>query len=351
MGEAELVEAARAGDERAFGELFERYRRELRVHCYRMLGSFEDAEDHTQDTFLRAWRRLETFQGRSTFRAWLYRIATNTCLDTLDKRPREPIPEAHSLPADPTAAPLPAVAVRWVGPFPDRLLEPPAPGDGGPDAVAVSRETIELAFIVAVQHLPPRQRAVLILRDVLGWRAKEVAALLEDSVPATNSALQRARATLQQHLPRRRAEWAPARRPNEEERTVVRRYMAALARADDAAIGAMLREDARCSHQPGAGGHMDSTPVWYEGRDMLVAAWAPALRGPDAVEFRFRETYANGHPAIATYMRPAGSDSAFEAFALSALRIVDGRIAELTGFTGEVFPAFELPATLAPDSA
>ncbi|GAB3496635.1 RNA polymerase subunit sigma-70 [Amycolatopsis cihanbeyliensis] len=304
----------------------------------------------TQDTFLRAWRRLDTFQGRATFRAWLYRIATNTCLDTLGKRPREPIPEARSLPADPTAAPLPAVALRWVGPFPDRLLEPPAPSDSGPDAVAVSRETVELAFIVAVQHLPPRQRAVLILRDVLGWRAKEVAVLLESSVAATNSALQRARVTVQRHLPRRRVEWSPTRRPSEQERAVVRRYMDALARADDAVIGAMLREDARCSHQPGAGGHMDSAPVWYEGRDTLVAAWSPALRGPDAIEFRFRETRANGHPAIAVYMRPAGSDSAFEAFVLSALRIVHGRIAELTGFTSAVFPAFELPATLAPDS-
>jgi RNA polymerase sigma-70 factor (TIGR02960 family) len=162
-------------EEPAFTELVERHRRELHVHCYRMLGSFEDAEDTVQETFLRAWRRRETFEGRSTFRAWLYRIATNACLDLLAKRRPEPATDGE---------------VRWLQPYPDGLLDELPSGDGDePEVVAVARETIELAYVVAVQHLAPRPRAVLILRDVLGWPAKDVAELLGDSVKSVNSAL------------------------------------------------------------------------------------------------------------------------------------------------------------------
>ena len=180
-------------DEPAFSGLAERHRRELHVHCYRMLGSFEDAEDTVQETFLRAWRRRETFEGRSTFRAWLYRIATNACLDLLAKRRPEPATGGE---------------VLWLQPYPDRLLDELPAGDADePEAVAVARETIELAYLVAVQHLAPRPRAVLILRDVLGWPAKDVAELLGDSVNSVNSALQRARAGMREHLPAERQDW------------------------------------------------------------------------------------------------------------------------------------------------
>ena len=196
-----VVAAAKAGDEAAFASLVERYRRELHVHCYRMTASFEDAEDLVQETFLRAWRNRASFEGRSTFRSWLYRIATNACLDAVAQG-------ARRAPSDPGAA-LPAPAdLPWLQPYPDLLLDGAAPSEGEPAAAAVSKETIELAFLAAIQHLPPRQRAVLIVRDVLGWSAKDTASLLESSVAAVNSALQRARATLKERLPRRRLAWA-----------------------------------------------------------------------------------------------------------------------------------------------
>jgi RNA polymerase sigma-70 factor (ECF subfamily) len=332
--QAEVVTAARGGDEAAFARLADRYRRELQVHCYRMLGSVEDSEDLVQETFLRAWRRRETYAGRATFRAWLYKIATNACLDLLERRPPAPLPDAGTLPADPTAAPLPAVAVPWLQPCPQRLL----------DDVVVARETVELAFLAAVQYLPPRQRAVLILRDVLGWSAKESAGLLETTVAGVNSALQRARETMRAHLPRRRLDWS-VRTPTEEERAVTQRYLAALERADDAALAVLLRDDARCAQAPWAGGNMSDDPVWYSGRDALVAGWAPVLHGPDRREFRCLATVANGHPAVATYIRKPGGGP-FEPFGLSVLRIVGGAVAELTVYGVEHYPRFELPAAL-----
>jgi RNA polymerase sigma-70 factor, ECF subfamily len=193
---AALVAAARGGDEAAFATLVERHRRELHVHCYRMLGSFEDAEDLVQETFLRAWRKRASFRGRSSFRAWLYRIATNVCLDALARDKRR---AARPSPFD----------VPWLQPGdPDHVLGGIAAAEAEPDAVIVSKETIELAFLVAIEHLPPRQQAALILRDVLGWSARETASLLEGSVVSVNSALQRARATLREHLPPRRLDWA-----------------------------------------------------------------------------------------------------------------------------------------------
>src|SRR4051812_12031139 len=180
-------------DETAFGARVERHRRELHVHCYRMLGSFEESEDLVQETFLRAWRGRETYAGRASLRAWLYRIATNACLDALDKRPRTPTANGE---------------VLWLQPYPDAALDELAdPGD--PESATVAKETIELAFIVAIQHLAPLQRAVFILRDVLGLSAKEPSMTLETSVPAVNSALQRARAAMREHLPEQRTEWTP----------------------------------------------------------------------------------------------------------------------------------------------
>jgi RNA polymerase sigma-70 factor, ECF subfamily len=199
VGTREALAAARRGDEAAFGALMERHRGELQVHCYRMLGSIEEAEDAVQETFLRAWRRRDQFAGRAPFRAWLYGIATNASLDAVAKaRRRVPAARGPASPAD----------VPWVGPYPDALLAAAAPPDEDPERIVVTRDTIELAFLVAVQHLPPAQRAVLILRDVLGWSARETAEPLGASVAAVNSSLQRARAAMRD---RRRAHRSGAR--------------------------------------------------------------------------------------------------------------------------------------------
>jgi RNA polymerase sigma-70 factor (ECF subfamily) len=195
-----------AGD---FDDLVRRYRRELHVYCYRMLGSFDEAEDHVQEVFLRAWRSRERFQGRSSPRTWLYRVAANACLDTLRRDARRAVPAPSSAPAGPGPS---IAAMPWVQPYPDSLLDEMAAGQPGPEAVAVSRETISLAFLAAIQLLPPRQRAVLILRDVAGWPAAEVAGLLDMSVPAVNSALRRARATLRDRWPV--GGWTGRRPPN-----------------------------------------------------------------------------------------------------------------------------------------
>jgi RNA polymerase sigma-70 factor, ECF subfamily len=314
----EVIAAAQAGDEAAFSALVEPHRRELQVHCYRMLGSLEAAEDQVQETFLRAWRRRETFQGRSTFRAWLYRIATNACLDALDAEPR-------TVPQDPADIP-------WLEPFPDRLL----PGDDEPDAVVVARETIELAFLAAIQLLPPKQRAALILRDVLGWPAKDTAALLELSVPSINSALQRARAALRERLPERRDDWGS--QGSEEELALVRRYVEASERGDAAALAAMLSEDARFSMPPEPG-------VWV-GREAIFAVWDEGGFGTEEFgDIRCVLTAANRQPAVANYVRQPGED-AHRALALDVLRLEGGEITDIVTFPPAVYPAFGLPLTL-----
>ena len=250
-----LQAAERYGDQPAFSQLVERHRRELQVHCYRMLGSLEDSEDLVQETFLRAWRGRAGFSHRETssFRAWLYRIATNACLDVLRGRPRRILPPQVAPAGDPAAPPPPPADLPWLQPYPDRLLEPIAPAGDEPGAVVVARETIELAFLAAIQHLPPRQRAVFILRDVLGWSSKETALLLKASVASVNSALQRARATLRDRLPERRTEWAPSSGPSEEERELLRRYVEAHERSDADALAELLREDARLVMPPHPG--------------------------------------------------------------------------------------------------
>ena len=247
-------------EESEFTALFERHRRELQIQCYRMLGSLEDSEDLVQETFLRAWRGRASFSpgGPSSFRAWLYRIATNACLDVLRRRPRRILPPQVADAGDPAARPAPPADLPWLQPYPDRLLEPVSPSEDEPGAVVVARETIELAFIAAIQHLPPRQRAALILRDVLGWSAKDTASLLEASVVSVNSALQRARATLRDRLGEPRTEWARSSEPTEEERDLLRRYVDAHERADADALAELLRDDARLTMPP--------HPTWYAGR-------------------------------------------------------------------------------------
>jgi RNA polymerase sigma-70 factor (ECF subfamily) len=326
-------------DESAFAELFERYRRELQVHCYRMLGSLEDSEDLVQETFLRAWRRRASFgsDGRFSFRAWLYRIATNACLDVLRGRPRRVLPQQVAAAGDPTAPPPPPADLPWLQPYPDLLLEPSSPAEDEPDAVVVARETIELAFIAAIQHLPPRQRAVLILRDVLGWSAKDTASLLEATVVSVNSALQRARATIRDRLGERRTEWARSPEPSAAERDLLRRYVDAHERADAAALAALLREDARLTMPP--------HPTWYSGRRAIMIAMRQGF-DPAFGHLRTLVVAANRQPAAAHYLRPPGR-SDYRPLALDVLRIERGRVAEITSFVfPELFPAFGLPPAL-----
>jgi RNA polymerase sigma-70 factor, ECF subfamily len=316
------------GDEAEFAALFERHRRELQVHCYRMLGSLHDAEDLVQETFLRAWRRREGFERRSSFRTWLYRIATNACLDALHRRRAQPAEAGGGF-----------GEIPWLQPYPDHLLEEVADSEEGPDTTVVAKETIELAFMAAIQHLPPTQRAVLILRDVLGWSAKETASLLDTSVPSANSALQRARETMQRRLPARRAEWAREAAPSEEERELLRRYVEFHERADVARFAELLSEDVSFSMPP--------QPTWVVGRDEVMRyLTANGFGSPEVLgELRLVPVRANRQPGAANYVREPG-DSEFRAMALDVLRFEAGRLVEMTAFPPELFPAFGLPLTL-----
>jgi RNA polymerase sigma-70 factor (TIGR02960 family) len=320
-GRSADVTAAVAGDEAAFTGLTERHRRELHIHCYRMLASFEEAEDAVQETFLRAWRSRDTFDGGSLFRAWLYRIATNVCLDTLRRNSRR-LATLHNF-----------SEVPWLQPYPDVLLDEAAPTDDQPDALIVERETIELAFLAAMQVLPPRQRATLIARDVLGWPASETASLLGTTVAASTSALQRARATMQEHLPERRSEWS-AGEPSDEERALLERFIDAHERLDAAGAIAIAAQDLRITMPP--------APYLFEGLEVIGPLLDTALREG---EWRLVPTWANRMPAAASYLRRAG-DSEFRAFKLDVLRIRDGLIAEITTFGWALFPEFGLPPTL-----
>jgi RNA polymerase sigma-70 factor (TIGR02960 family) len=297
-----------------FTEAVESHRRELQLHCYRMLGSYEESEDLLQETFLRAWRRRETYERRASLRAWLYRIATNACLDHLGQRPR---------------VPTPAGEISWLQPYPDALLE-------GADEAVIERETIELAFMIAVQHLAPRPRAVLILRDILGWRARSVAELLEVSEAAVNSALQRARAVLKEHLPADRGDWAAS--GSAVERSVVERYVALTEAGDAAGLAALMAADARFMMPPETG--------LYHGRETIVSSWVQGGFGaPGFGTFRLVETRANRQPALANYLRKPG-EGEFHALAIDVVRIEDGAVVDIFGFPGSLFAAFGLPNTL-----
>ena len=311
------------GDRASFTASVQRYHRELHVHCYRMLGSFDDSEDLVQETFLRAWRGRETFEGRSSLRAWLYRIATNACLDALDKRPR-----AVSASGE----------VLWLQPYPDELLEEVPDADEGPEAAVVSKETIELAYLVAIQRLAPLQRAVLIMRDVLGLSAKETADVLETTAPAVNSALQRARAAMKEHLPERRDEWPSGTDATAAERELLARYVEYSESPEPIALKQLLSEDVRFSMPPQPG-------VW-EGRDNVVQSWIDGGFGSEAFgSLRCVVTRANGQPAVANYVRKPGDD-AYSPLALDVLRVVDGTIADIVVFDGSVFDWFGLPEAI-----
>jgi RNA polymerase sigma-70 factor (ECF subfamily) len=288
-----------------------------------MLGSADDAEDVVQETFLRAWRRRETFRGKATLRAWLYGIATNASLDLLERRSRRLLPQQVGGPTDPDAVPEPTGEMTWLEPYPDRLLDEVVSGDDPPDEAIVAQETVELAFLVAIQQLPPRQRAVLILRDVIGWSARETAAMLGMSVVAANSALQRARETLREHLPERRDDWRRQHPSDPVEREVLARYMDAWERTDVHALAALLREDAQLTMPP--------SPAWVYGRDAIARFFALYPFRPDARRRVHVPTRANRQPAYAVF-RQAAPGAPPEPYALEVLRIEDGLIAELHYF-------------------
>ncbi|MET9312063.1 RNA polymerase subunit sigma-70 [Kribbella sp. NPDC003505] len=308
----------------SFEEDLERYRHELRVHCYRMLGSYDEAEDLVQETFLRAWRAREEFEGRSSVRAWLYRIATNACIDV--RRPRRVLP--YQL--EPASFPATALPARddlpWLQPFPDVLLD----RSEEPDAVAIRRETIELAFLIAIQHLPARQRAVLIFRDVLGWTARETAAAVSLSVAAVNSALQRARPVLREHLPSHRSEWS-AHDSSEDERKLLQRYLTAWDNADPAALAALMHEDIRITMPP--------YPFWFSGIDDAIRSLTPNLTPAYRGHWRFVPTTINHQPSLAAYLEN-------HLFALDVFRIESARIAEITAFETTNHARFGLPEKL-----
>jgi RNA polymerase sigma-70 factor (ECF subfamily) len=332
--DATAVAGVRSGDETAFAALTEPYRRQLHLHCYRMLGSFDEAEDLVQETLLRAWKGRAGFEGRSTVRTWLYRIATNACLDILESKSRR-LQSVESPQA------TDSYRVDWIQPYPDRLLDQIASSDLGPDALVIARETIELAYLVAIQYLPPKQRAILILREALGWSAKETAILLEESVASVNSALHRARSSMRKRLPEPRLEWSTAATPTIAERKLLERYMDATERADGAALTALLREEARLTMPP--------YPTWFQGRQDIATAFEFATdpKSPSYLgELRTVATAANRQPAVAAYVRRTG-DSEYRALGIDVLRLEGDLVVEITRFIrADIFAAFGLPPTL-----
>jgi len=330
-----MIVAVRGGDAAAFADLAERYRPALQVHCYRMLGSVEDAEDLAQETLLRAWRARSTFEGRSSFRTWLYRIATNACLNALERTPRRVLPQdiVASAHGEPQSEPTWNLEIPWLQPYPDTLL---AAVEGQPDAIVVSRETIELTYLAALQHLPARQRAILVLRDALGMSARETAELLDSSVASVNSALQRARETLRNRLPASRQEWPRGADERADERRVLEQFMTAFEAADNTSLIALLREDARWSMPPAA--------LWFDGRaaiNELFTLFPLGWQGP----LRMVPSAANRQPAAAAYLRATGDD-VFQLVSLNVLRVIDGAVAEVTTFGPPMCKAFRLPDRL-----
>jgi RNA polymerase sigma-70 factor (ECF subfamily) len=310
----------------------EQYRAELTGYCYRMLGS-ADAEDAVQETFLRAWRGFERFEGRAALRSWLYRIATNVCFDMLNGRERRARPMDLGPAREPVESNLNTLPeVTWIEPIPEGRVVP----EGDPAEVAVARETIRLAFVAALQHLPPRQRAVLILCEVLRWKASEVAELLETTVASVNSALQRARATLEASNVSA-ADTSPS--VGEADAALLARYVEAFERYDMDALTSLIAEDATQSMPP--------YDLWLRGREDILTWWlgpGAGCRGSRVIP----TVAANGAPAFGQY-KPSATGDGYEPWALQVLEVSDGRIVELTFFldTERVFPLFGLPLSLA----
>jgi RNA polymerase sigma-70 factor, ECF subfamily len=311
-----------------FTSLTGQFRGELLAHCYRMLGSAEEAEDLVQETYLRAWRAFARFEGRSSMRTWLYRIATNACLTAIERRGRRPLPSGLGGPdADPAAPLMAAAEVPWLEPLPDALL---AAEHDDPAAVAVSRAGIRLALVAALQYLSARQRAVLILRDVLEWPAAQVADLLGSTTTAVNSMLRRARAQLAQVLPGEDEVAEPA---EPDLRALLDRFAAAFENADVGALAELLREDVALEMPP--------MPAWFAGRAAVTRFFESQVFTTPGL-FRMVPTMANGQPAFAAYRR--GRDGAYEAHAVQVLTVTAAGIARLVIFLDPaLFAAFRLP--------
>jgi RNA polymerase sigma-70 factor (ECF subfamily) len=342
--EADQLAAALRGNADAFNGLTEPYRRELQAHCYRILGSLTEAEDMVQETFLHAWKRLTTFQGRSTFRAWLYKIATNACLDALDKRRRRRLLPTDLYPAaDPHGSIVPPAAeISWLEPFPDEWMIDQAAAN--PEAHYSAYEGISLAFLAALQTLPPRQRAVLILSDVLDWTAHETAELLSVSIPAVSSALHRARvtmaATYHGHAPEDRWHLHTDQRTQE----MLNRYVQAWQTADVAGLVNLLKQDAVLSMPP--------SPSWYQGQTAIrefaaatIFAEAGMFTGKAGGRWRLLPTRANGSPAFAVYQRADTNE--YRASGLHVVISEAGRLSQITCFIDPSLPIhFGFPALL-----
>jgi RNA polymerase sigma-70 factor, ECF subfamily len=326
-----LLDAVRQGDEDAFGRLVEPYRAAVHAHCYRMLGSLFDADDALQETLLRAWRALPRFQGQELLRPWLYRIATNVCLDALARQRRRGLPIQHGHPAGPDEEPgEPLAEPVWVEPYPDQAVGLEA-GYASPEARYEQREAVELAFIAALQHLPPSQRAVLVLRDVLGFSAKETAGTLATTVASVNSALQRARRRVGERMPARSQQATLRVLGDERVRAVVAGYLDAWERGDVHALVALLAEDATFQMPP--------YPTWWRGRE-VIAAFAVEPR------HRYLPTQANGQAANAAYRWDAHKRS-HVAEALEVLTLEGTRVKGMTAFMmPQLFQRFGLPDEL-----
>ena len=331
--ELAYLTAARNGDSQRFAELAEPYRRELRAYCYRLMGSLEDAEDLVQETMLRAWRRLETFEGRASFRAWLYKIATNACLDMLEKASRRGLPTTRLSPANPDAA-LPAMSSDpvWLDPFPDEWLDETTPSA---EARYILQESVSLAFMTALQVLPPHQRTVLVLRDVLDWHASEVAEFLDMTLSAVNSALHRARTSLakQQYMPQK----GTAITVDEETRSLLERYVQAWEATDVAGFVALLKEDATFSMPP--------YPAWFQQREAIAAFFRSSVF-VEGNRWRLRPIHVSGQVGFAAYQYDAASDK-YQAHAIHVLELDASDVSSLTAFMNPaLFPYFGLPDTL-----
>jgi RNA polymerase sigma-70 factor, ECF subfamily len=328
-----VLAAARRGDESAFTALVEPHRRELHAHCYRMLGSLHDAEDALQETLLRAWRGLPGFEDGRSLRPWLYRIATNASLDVVSKRPKRVLRLDGAAPSEPGDGPgKPLLESVWIDPYPDEQLRL-GDGDARPEARYEQRESVELAFVAALQHLPPRQRAVLVLREVLGFSAREVAQSLGTTAASVNSALQRARNTIDRALPEASQQQTLRILGDAKLRRLVDRYVAAWESRDAALITAVLSEDVTFAMPP--------FPHWWSGRDDVVDFIVSTGRQP----LRHRLTSAGGQPAVAWYIRRSGG--AYLPTSIEVLAVDGDLISRITAFASPaLFPRFGLPASL-----
>jgi RNA polymerase sigma-70 factor (ECF subfamily) len=328
------LEAARSGDEDAFARLIAPYRAELQVHCYRMLGSFADADDALQETWLGAWRGLARFEGRSSLRSWLYTIATNACLKAIARRPKRVLPIDYAPAADPHDGPAePVTESVWLEPYPDDELGLES-GLLGPDARYEQREGIELAFTAALQHLPARQRAVLILRDVLGFSARETAEALETTPVSVDSALQRAHKSIDERVPKQSQQATLRALGDDAQAELVERYVAAWERNDVAGVVALLTEDARMTMPP--------LPSWYSGREE-VAAFLAGWPLSDEKRWRLVPLHANGQLAFAGYLW-SDEKGAFVAHSVEVLTLRGAQIEEVTAFlSSDAVRRFGLP--------